>query len=211
MEDEAKEAPMSVADSSVQSQDFASWEPKKKSPLVPIIIIIILLGLVVGGFLLLRGGSQPATESSSTPEPNIIIEQPSPSPSPSVNKAEIKIKVLNGTGMSGEAGILKDKLTAAGFTDVEAGNASRQDYTDVQVSFASSVPEEIRSELVALLNSLYTGVDEKSGVGTGFDVEIITGLRKGITPKPAASPTSSPKVSPTASPTASPKPSATPQ
>lgn len=210
MEDEVKEAPLSVSDSSAQSQDFASWEPKKKSPLIPIIIIIVLLGLVVGGFLLLRSGAQPATESSPTPEPNVIIEQSLPTPSLSVDKAEIKIKVLNGTGIAGEAGILKDKLTAAGFADVQAGNASRQNYTDAQVSFASSVPEEIRSELVALLNSLYTSVDEKSGVGTGFDVEIITGLRKGVTPKPTASASPSPKSSPTASPTATPKPSATP-
>ena len=202
-------------ESPAQTRDFFGQpKPKKSNIAGPLVAVIILLLLVGGVFFFVKSrGSQ--TEGS--PQPTIsepTITEQTPSPTPQINKADIKIKVLNGTGTSGEAGLLKDKLTAAGYTSVELGNASRQDYTDAQVAFDSDVSQVVQDEVLSILKSTYKSVKETSGVGAGFDVEIITGLRVGQTAKPSATATPKPSVNPSASPTptktASPTPTATP-
>ncbi|MBI3289829.1 LytR C-terminal domain-containing protein [Candidatus Microgenomates bacterium] len=199
-----------VNESPAPSRDFFGQPKTRKSGVAGPLVAVLVLLLLVGGVFFFMKSRGSSVESS--PEPTIaepIITEQTPSPNPAVNKADIKVKVLNGTGTSGEAGLLKDKLTAAGYTDVEAGNASRQDYTDAQVAFASDVPESVQDEIMSVLKSTYKGVKETSGVSSGFKVEIITGLRIGQTAKPSATatPTGIPKpsVSPSASPSANPQ------
>lgn len=198
-----------VNESPAPSRDFFGQpKPKNRGIAGPLVAVLVLLLLVGGVFFFMKSRS---SNTESSPEPTIeeptITEQTS-SPAPSVNKADIKIKVLNGTGTSGEAGLLKDKLGSSGYTSVESGNASRQDYTDAQVAFASDVPESVQDEIMSILKSTYKGVKETSGVSSGFDVEVITGLRTGQTAKPSA--TATPKASGTASPTPTKTPSPTP-
>lgn len=210
MEEETRN-PVETTESPAPTHDFFGAPKEKKSNVaVPIAIVVILLLLVGGVFFFVKSRTASVEPS---PSPNVetpVITEQTPSPSPSVSKESIKIKILNGTGTAGEAALLKDKLSSAGYTNVEAGNASRQDYTDSQVAFDSDVPQSVRDEIASVLKSTYKGVKETSGVGTGFDVEIITGLRIGVTPKPSATPTSSPKASGSPSPSPSPTKTATP-
>lgn len=198
-----------VTESPAPSRDFFGQPKPKKSGIAgPLIAVLVLLLLVGGLFLFMKSKS---SSTGGSPEPTIeepTITEQTPSPTPSVNKAEIKIKVLNGTGTSGEAGLLKDKLTAAGYTNVESGNASRQDYTDAQVSFSSDTPGTVKEEIISILKGTYKGVKETSGVSSGFNVEVITGLRTGMTAKPSATATSTPTGTP--KPSVSPSPSTSP-
>lgn len=215
MEEETQN-PVAVQESPAPTHDFFGVPKEKKSNVaVPVAVVLILLLLVGGVFFFVKSRTASVEPSPSpTLEAPIITEQ-TPSPTPTVSKESIKIKILNGTGTAGEAALLKDKLSSAGYVNVEAGNASRQDYTDTQVAFDSDVPQSVKDEIVSVLKSTYKGLKETSGVGTGFDVEIVTGLRLGVTPKPSATPTASPKAtgSPSPSPTKTPTPapSATPQ
>ena len=63
------------------------------------------------------------------------ITPPTPTPTPNFKKEEVKIKILNGSGVKGKAteikGILKDK----GYSDLVTDNADNFDYkiTEIQV------------------------------------------------------------------------------
>lgn len=179
-----------------------------------IIILIVLVALGAGGWFLLKEPSfdevsNGGSELSNLPSPTPL---PTATPQSSVDKSEVTVNVLNGTGVGGEASFLKDKLVALGFADdnIDTGNASSQDggLTTTTVSFSSDLPEDLVSEVVAQLESIYQDVTQKTG-SQSTDIVITTGLRKGQSPKPSATatPTASPSPTPTGS--ASPTPSPT--
>ena len=68
-----------------------------------------------------------------TVSPTVI--PPSPTPTPSFKKEEIKIKILNGSGVRGKATEIKDLLKAKGYADIVTGNADNFDFkvTEIQV------------------------------------------------------------------------------
>lgn len=198
---------------------------KSGSPMKWIVFIVVILTLAGGiAFFFLRSSNETiipeptpevaGTDTEFTPEP-----EPEPTPTPeAVNKEEINIQVLNGTGITGEANYLETQIKSLGYTKIDKGNAPSQTATTTTVTFASNVPGSVKTEISEKLKELYSKVETSSGsTGAGIDVKIITGLRKGTTPKPAATTasktaapnvTSSPKAS--GSPSSSPKPTATP-
>ncbi len=168
------------------------------------VILIVIVAAGIGGFFILKG----STESiDSTPSPAPLTEEPveeaTPSPSPkAVKKDEVKIEVLNGTGISGEAAFLVNQLKALGYTEITAGNADSQDQTKTTVTFSATLDTTIKDEITKKLKDLYKEVEVKTGkVSGGKDISIVTGLRKGAaTAKPSASGTPRPSTSPTPTP-----------
>lgn len=183
--------------------------PKKKGGFGKVIIILLGLAILgVIGFLVFKGVGEGSAEPTSTPSVESLSgssedtfnSDATPTPEP-VNKSEVSIKVLNGTGISGEAGYLQDILKSMDYAKIEVGNASSQDNEVTQVVFASDLSQEIVDEITNKLEALYKDVKTTTSSSAKVDVEITTGLRKGATPKPS----SSPKASPTASPSATPQ------
>lgn len=186
-----------------------------KALIIIIIIIIFLLG--VGGFLIFRGGSKESLPSP-TPDSQIQGEQIELTPSPTpkeIDKSKIVILVQNGTGISGEAGLLATQLKSLGYTNVKTGNAETQDASITTVTFKTGLEEEVIAEITKKLESLYKEVKTQKSSSIDPSVLIITGLRKGVTAKPSPSPTPkvspSPKPSPSASASPSTSPTSTPQ
>lgn len=181
---------------------------KGKKPLV-LTFVVILGGL--GLYLIFKGVTGKTAEPSPTPDFTLTVPstpEPAETPEP-VDKEEVTIEVLNGTGIAKEASFLQGKLADLGYKDIEAGNASSQDNTVTKATFSSSLPQEVIDEITEMLEETYDEVDVTTSRSlTDFDIEIITGLRKGQSPKPDAteSPTSSPTATPTESPTATPTP-----
>lgn len=191
-------------------------KPKSKAGLIIFIILGILL--IAGGviFFLSRRGNASVIES---PSPSSFFDQsqsspvesssPLPSASP-VSKASIKIQVLNGTGIPGEASFLQGLLNKAGYNNVTAGNSDTSGATITEITYGSSVSQAIQSDIETRLKLVYTSIDSNvSSSLTTSDIKIVTGTRKGAasaTPKPSASASATPKpsITPTASPTASP-------
>jgi hypothetical protein len=175
-----------------------------------IVGILVLIGIL--GYVIYRSASSGNEEITVEPSPfqNTIVPpeegaatpsvSPSASPSAKIDKDEIKIQVQNGTGVSGEAAYLQNILEGLGYSDITVGNAAAQDETDTSCSFSNSLPLEVTEEIMSKLNATYQSVTKTSATSTNYDVVIITGLRKGVTPKPTRSP----------SPSATPKPTATP-
>ena len=163
-----------------------------------IIIFIILVLLVIGVFLIIRGLSGDSGEvTQATPTPNNFIKTPSaeekveeeatPAPEENVDKSSITVEILNGTGISGEAGFLRGKLEALGFKNISAGNASSSDNETTVVTFSDDLASSIVDEITQLLKKTYNDLTTKTS-SSGKDISIITGLRSGQTLKPTSSP-----------------------
>ena len=112
-----------------------------KMVFITLAVLFITVGVGVGlgiGFLTISNNSKqtdtsPIVEVSKAPE---AMPSPSPSPSPSaspIDKAKTKILVVNATTTAGKAGKIKTQLSAAGFTDVDAGNAKGEYETGTMV------------------------------------------------------------------------------
>lgn len=69
------------------------------------------------------------TKPTSTPAPTATPEPPTPTPTVEVKREEVNVKVLNGTGVAGQAGGLKAALLKAGYVEVLTDNADKYDYT----------------------------------------------------------------------------------
>ena len=182
-----------------------SSKPKEKSSKAGLIILIVVALLGVGIFLLTKRAGEKEIAPTETPT---VTSSPLPTASAEpIDRAEVSIEVQNGTGISGEAAYLQGQLRSLGYTDITVGNASSQDNEATTVTFKSGLNKEVVDEITAKLETLYEDVTTKTSSTQTKDVVIITGLRKGQTPKPSA--TVTPKASPTATSTSTPSPSPT--
>lgn len=182
---------------------------KRKINKKVIVFVLVIILIVAGGFFLLK---EPRIEVEPLPESELTeeIEEPTSTPVPvSIDKEDIKIEVLNGTGIAKEASFLTEQLEDLGYTGIEVGNTEEQDYSTTVVTYGNGIQEEVKDELNDKLEELYENVNTKESSLTDFDIQIITGLRKGQT-FPTETPVPSPTVEPTASPTPTATPSATP-
>ena len=189
-------------------------EQKRGSGAKTLLIIAILVLIGILGYVIYKSASGESSQgvlTEPTPYQNTaapVEETPAPSatptasPSAAIDKAKVKIQVQNGTGITGEAAYLQTLLKGLGYTNVTVGNSATQDETDTQVSFSSSLASSVVNEITTKLNATYQTVTKTSSTSTTYDVIIITGLRKGATPKPTATST--------AVPTATPKPTTAP-
>lgn len=84
-------------------------------------------------------------EASPTPEPT-----EAPEPTPSVKREDIKVKILNGSGVKGKASEIKEALQDAGYTDVITGNADNFDYATSEIQ----VKEDKKDAFVLLKDDL---------------------------------------------------------
>lgn len=98
------------------------------------LIIILLLVLLGGGFLILKsrgmlgnlmGTPKPTPTPTETPEPT-------PTPNP-LNKEEWRFEVLNGSGETGLAKKVADKIKEQGYIVTKTGNADKTSYEKTQL------------------------------------------------------------------------------
>ncbi|MBI4004901.1 LytR C-terminal domain-containing protein, partial [Candidatus Roizmanbacteria bacterium] len=78
---------------------------------------------------------------------------PTPTPTISVNKKELKIKVLNGSGMRGKATEVKDLLTEKGYGEILTGNADNFDYATTEI--------QVKKEKKHIANAIKTDLKEQ--------------------------------------------------
>ncbi len=73
-----------------------------------------------------------------------------PKPSPSIKREDVKVKILNGSGVKGKASEIKEALQDAGYTDVITGNADNFDYEKSEIQ----VKEEKKDAFLLLKEDL---------------------------------------------------------
>lgn len=145
-----------------------------------IIIVLLILGAVVGGVLFFQKGvSEPITEEanvSSTPTPTTT---PEPDVEEEIDLTKVTMSILNGSGIAGEAGKVKDLLSGVGFTDenIETGNADSYNYEGITLSIKENLSEDIVEEIDKALSDDYDVEvsEDKLQEDSTYDVVIIVG------------------------------------
>lgn len=114
-------------------------------------IIILVLALISGGILVyqkmisrkeavLLSEVAPSTSEDSSDSEAIETDQleeellPTVSNALELNREDLSLQVLNGSGVLGEAGRVKEFLEELGYKDVAVGNADSTDYQETEVS-----------------------------------------------------------------------------
>lgn len=186
--------------------------PKKSGGAKTLLIVGVLILVGILGFVIYKSASNKSAETLTEPTPfenlttpsqDQTVSTPAASSVPvTADKSKIKIQVQNGTGITGEAAYLQTQLKGLGYTNIAVGNSTQPSLTATQVTFSSSLSTAVITEITNKLNAIYQSVTTVNSASTTYDVVIVTGLRKGATPKPSATPTPSPTPTPT--PTATP-------
>ncbi len=189
-------------------------QPKAKNSNSKWIVIFIVL-LILGGagiFFFTSNANKPIP--TPTPSFGVVPIENKTTPTPvatasatPIKKDTITIEIQNGTGITGEAKLLQDKLKALGYTEITVGNADTTDNTETNVTFKKTLAQSAQDELKKELELFYKTVNVKTSSTQKTDVLIVTGLRN-QTAKIVSSAT--PKSSAVATSSASPKASATP-
>lgn len=161
-----------------------------------IIAVIVLLLLLVGGLIFWKAKGSKKDLVTPTPTPTEQVTLPptsTPTATPTVSvapvkettptlspKQKVKIEVLNGTGVTGEASYLKTKLVNAGFATIDTGNASTTSAeAKTAVTYYSTFPVAMKIDLTTLLSDLYMLVAAtNSAESSKYDAIIVTGKRK---------------------------------
>jgi LCP family protein required for cell wall assembly len=103
---------------------------------------------------------------------------------PKVAPADVKVRVLNGTGTAGVAGEASGALGSAGFSPAGSGDADRFGYQKTEIHYAPA--NQAKAALVArYLNGVGKLVSDSTAKGTDV-VLIVGGDWKGVTPPAGA-------------------------
>jgi hypothetical protein len=154
-------------------------------------IIFGLSRLTDSGFKLdsLFAGMQKQTEKNN--ETVVLKPTTKPSPTPSLDRKDIKVKILNGSGIKGKATDIKELLTKKGYSDIVTGNADSFDYTTSEIKVkddkqdAFTLMKEDVSELLDINEASSLDEDDPADIVfiIGQDIEGET------TPEPTDEPT----------------------
>lgn len=158
----------------------------KKSPILIGGIAIISIGLGILAYLLLKPQeinpntieqqSQPAIVTEESQGRQDETESTTSSQTQEIPKDQIKIQILNGTGVAGQASQVQNLLQDINYTQIEIGNAQNQDFEKTVVRVSSSISNNQKEEIKTELEKLFESVEFETNVeGESFDIIITTG------------------------------------
>lgn len=159
-----------------------------------ILFISFLIGLLlgaglIGGFFYYkqRVENVATSEASLTPAPTYSPEttvesspeaSASASSKPSSDLSKYSIQILNGSGISGEAGKVETLLKAAGLTKTTTGNAKAYDYEETEVAMKESVPSTVFDGISSALAKYSLKETDTLPSSSSYDVVITVGSTK---------------------------------
>ena len=161
-------------------------EPRKTkgdgSPVLWILIPgIFILGGILGGVVFYQKGvgSLDVVESPTPIASTAPVILPTASPSANIDISKFDLAVLNGSGIAGEAGKVKDLLTKAGFNVTSTANAATYDYTETIIKAKSTVGASVIQKIKDALKKNYLIGDEQTlSSSATTDIQIIVGSSK---------------------------------
>lgn len=165
--------------------DIAADNPEDGNPISPrllagIGLLLFLLGVLIFTILLQKQPAAniasvnfdnraptPAVTLTSVPQPTVVYKQ----------LQDLKIQVLNGSVLTGQATKLKDALTKMGIAEVVAGNYQTNDMADILLSTSDNLSPDDNAVLLSELKSVFPelSVNKTSTTAAAFDVMIIIG------------------------------------
>src|SRR3989344_4837516 len=117
----------------VKETAVPTFQEASKSGINPLFIIIpgiFLLGALLGGIVYYQRNISGIKITVTTPIPTVSeTTSPTPTATPEVDLEKYDVKILNGSGIAGEAAKARSLLEKAGFKVSSTGNASNYNYT----------------------------------------------------------------------------------
>lgn len=155
-------------------------DPEKTNYLWIIIPTALLVGTLVGGLITYFSGVSKLDNAIVTPSPVAVEKEvvetiPTASPSSTIKRSEIKLQVLNGSGIAGLAGKAKTYLEDLGYLDVAVGNATKSDFTDSVVS-VKNTSKEFSEAVIADLSKNYSVAKETETLSTTSKYDFVITL-----------------------------------
>lgn len=168
-------------------QEDEQKKEKKPTQVKQVFMLLISLLCLAGavfwaassmGFL----APQKSLEKKST---TVISPSPKTTTAPTASKAaettsspkgNIKIQILNGSGVVGQASKIKDELTSLGFTNIQTGNAEGPIANTTIVVFSKEVSKADQNAIVIELKKTFNNIDtQQIPSSNAYDVSITTG------------------------------------
>ena len=126
--------------------------------------------------------STPSFLAQATPTPTKAIPTlvpdtptPTPSPTPAIDRNEIRIKVLNGSGIRGKASDVKNVLIENGYQEILTGNADNFDYEQTEIQIGESASQSAQLVISDLKNSVSDPLVSDLTEDSSADIIIIVG------------------------------------
>lgn len=184
-----------IEDTSDKSEDEEDGDVKAHLPIKQYFLLFVSIAILIGALLYvllslgviknpLGGSNSIATQSASlssapSPSPTISSETESAlnsaSPSAPLTKETVRIQILNGSGIEGQAGSIRSLFIAEGFNEIETGNA--EDIKEITViQFAKNVPDELQKDIASIVEKVSPNPDvKKNEILKNYDIIITTG------------------------------------
>lgn len=153
-----------------------------------IFLIILSLGAVIAGGVYyyqknIAGDKTVVIEQNSDQEE--VIDEPVVEPTAvpekeEVDYGELTLQILNGSGIPGEAGAVKDLLTDLVFDNIVTGNASNYDFEKTVISLKEDVPNQVFTDIKEAISDTYEVEEETETLedASDYDVVITVGAKK---------------------------------
>ncbi|MEI6326708.1 MAG: LytR C-terminal domain-containing protein [Candidatus Roizmanbacteria bacterium] len=153
----------------------------REAALFLIIFVVVFSGL----YFLLQGRTGtgvtlPSFLATASPTTVPTIEPtktpPTPTPTVEVKRSEIKVRILNGTGVRGQAAGISKLLSKKGYTSVTLGNAANYNYTVSEININTDKMNLLKGTVVEDVKDSVAKpkIGELKSTDT-VDVEIILG------------------------------------
>lgn len=119
--------------------------------------------------------ASPKPSATAIPSPMLIAtpSAPSATPSATLTISDFRTNILNGSGISGQAGKVKDVLTQLGIQNITLGNAPKQ--SGSTIAFSSKVSEDDKKKITTALKPLLQTVTILPVPSEAADVILTTG------------------------------------
>lgn len=143
----------------------------KKIIIILSLCIFVVLFLIIGGKTLFSPNRNQLDPNTSLTPTTILT------PVPTINFDSLKIQVLNGSGISGEAAKVTDFLSQNKFKVTKTGNASNYDFVKTEIQVKNSISESVTDLLIKSLEKEYVSTISaiKLDDSNEFDLIITTG------------------------------------
>lgn len=160
-------------------------EKKKKSWVFPVVLLLIFL-LGLGGGLFYFFSTNDGVKLSFMPSAATPTKTPSPkevmtteAPETTVDSAEYPVRILNGSGVAGEAGRAESLLQKEGFVVSDTGNAEKYDYEETVIQVRKGIKKAFIDKLIKVLEQSYVVASAPASLeGQEGDVVVIVGSKQ---------------------------------
>ena len=167
-------------------------------------IVFIIIGLAAAIFMFIKQQEENAKLSQIRPTPlpatQIPVSTPTVAGSSTTNPTEspeiassaaiideadvedLTVQILNGSGVSGQADIIRRELQTIGFQTIRTGNANGINLPRTLIVFSENVPQEVKNRVMDEVKTITNStISTQQSSESAFDI-VITTSRPTITP-----------------------------